>query len=272
MNRNTYLQTLTDTFFETLYPIESEKNEPLLAFRKKLFLAELTRKQKIFQRDFFVTIKDFELQCCLAIDELKEKILETGIRYANVWSDKNIYLNHDYNWVRNGHNYKLAQFEEVLKMEVEVEHENDLYVNLNSLYPYLKGSVCGWDIEFIEWVLEDINLEAKKQPEPEPRDLSETSTVGEKIITPQTTKQTKNKSLMYEGSNLNLSERFKIANEVLGIDNKIRTLNIPDLKKYQLLAHILGCDKDNARNLMNGTYNSKDRDLTNYFNDLNLNK
>jgi hypothetical protein len=81
-----------------------------------------------------------------------------------------------------------------------------------------------------------------------------------------------NKSLIFEGSPLNLSERFKIANEVLGIDKKIRTLNIPDLEKYQLLAYILGIDKDNARNLMNGSYKSKDRDLSTYFNDLGLNK
>ena len=79
-----------------------------------------------------------------------------------------------------------------------------------------------------------------------------------------------NKSLLFEGKELNLSERFRIANKVLDIDKKIRTLNIPELEKYQLLAYILGCDKDNARNLMNGQYKSKDRDLSNYFNDLDL--
>jgi hypothetical protein len=56
----------------------------------------------------------------------------------------------------------------------------------------------------------------------------------------------------------------------LNIDNKLRTLNIKDLEKYQLLAYILGCDKDNARNLMNSSYKSKDRDLTSYFIDLDL--
>jgi len=79
-----------------------------------------------------------------------------------------------------------------------------------------------------------------------------------------------NKSLLFEGSTLNLSERFKIANKVLKIDSQIRKLNIKDLEKYQLLAYILGCDKDNARNLMNGSYNSKDRDLSSYFNDLGI--
>jgi hypothetical protein len=86
-----------------------------------------------------------------------------------------------------------------------------------------------------------------------------------------TTKPNKpNKTLLFEGKDLNLSERYKIANKVLNIDKEIRKLNMKDLEKYQLLAYILGCNKDNARNLMNGTYNSKDRDLTKYFNDLGL--
>jgi hypothetical protein len=79
-----------------------------------------------------------------------------------------------------------------------------------------------------------------------------------------------NKSLLFEGSSLNLSERFKIANKILNIDKEIRKLNIKELEKYQLLAYILGCDKDNARNLMNGSYKSKDRDLSSYFNELGL--
>lgn len=81
-----------------------------------------------------------------------------------------------------------------------------------------------------------------------------------------------NKSLLFDGKPLNLLERFKIADKVLGIDTKIRTLNIADLEKYQLLAYILGCDKDIARNLMNGCYKAKARDLSTYFNDLDLNK
>ena len=85
-------------------------------------------------------------------------------------------------------------------------------------------------------------------------------------------KQKTNKSLLFNGKELNLSERFKIANKVLDIDNKLRTLNIKDLEKYQLLAYILGCDKDNARNLMNGSYKSKDRELKSYFNYLKLNE
>jgi uncharacterized protein YfeS len=79
-----------------------------------------------------------------------------------------------------------------------------------------------------------------------------------------------NKNLMLNGKNLNLSERFKIANKVLDIDNKLRKLNIKELEKYDLLAKILNCHKDNARDLMNGKYNSKDRDLTDYFDQLGL--
>ncbi len=88
--------------------------------------------------------------------------------------------------------------------------------------------------------------------------------------TPQLKKQKPNKSLLFEGKDLNLLERYKLADKVLNIDSTIRKLKIQELEKYQLLAYILGCDKDNARNLMNGTYNAKDRDLSQYFNDLGL--
>ena len=81
-----------------------------------------------------------------------------------------------------------------------------------------------------------------------------------------------NRNLLLNGSDLNLSERFKIANEVLNIDATLRKLNIKDLEKYKLLSYILNCSEDNARHLMNGKYNSKDRDLRAYFNELNLNK
>jgi hypothetical protein len=81
-----------------------------------------------------------------------------------------------------------------------------------------------------------------------------------------------NKNLLLNGKDLNLSERFKIANEILDIGNTIRRLNIKDLEKYKLLSYIINCSEDNARHLMNGKYNSKDRDLTGYFKGLNLNK
>jgi uncharacterized protein (DUF2164 family) len=97
-----------------------------------------------------------------------------------------------------------------------------------------------------------------------------------KTIPPQVsaieTKQKPDKSLMLGGEKLNISERYKILNKVLDFDKKVHPLNIGELEKYQLLSYILGIDKDNARKLMCGSYDSKDRDLTSYFNDLDLNK
>jgi len=127
-------------------------------------------------------------------------------------------------------------------------------------------------IEFLKSISKDINFNIIKKDELSLLDVINRYEVEIKTETPIITKPKANKSLLFNGSNLNLSERFKIANEVLNIDNKIRTLNIQDLEKYQLLAYILGCDKDNARNLMNGSYRSKDRDLSKYFDDLGLNR
>jgi hypothetical protein len=80
------------------------------------------------------------------------------------------------------------------------------------------------------------------------------------------------KNLLFNGKDLNLSERYKIADKVLNIDKTIRKLNIGDLEKYKLLSYLLNCNKDSARDLMNGKYNSKDRKLTDYFNELGLNE
>lgn len=82
----------------------------------------------------------------------------------------------------------------------------------------------------------------------------------------------KESSLLYQGRKLNLSERYKIANKVLDIESKLRTLNISEMDKHELLSFILGCNKDNARNLMNGRYTSNDRDLTGFYNEYDLNK
>lgn len=126
---------------------------------------------------------------------------------------------------------------------IDNKYNNETYLNIN--------------ISF-EKIIKFLNLQK----------LNPTPTKTNSIQTPKT-----NKSLLFEGKNLNMSERYQIANKVLDIDTKIRTLkNISDSDKHQLLAYILGIDKDNARHLMNGAYNSKDRDLTDYFNRLDLNK
>lgn len=82
----------------------------------------------------------------------------------------------------------------------------------------------------------------------------------------------KSKSLLLNGKKLNLLDRFTLANKVLKMETEIRKLNIQDLEKYKLVALILGCNEDNARDLMNGKYNAKPNDLTDYFNGLGLNE
>ncbi|PBJ11522.1 hypothetical protein [Flavobacterium sp. ACN6] len=82
--------------------------------------------------------------------------------------------------------------------------------------------------------------------------------------------KTKNTDLLHEGKKLNLSERYKILNKLTGIDKEIRKLNIGDLKKYEYLAIVLDCHPDSARDLMNGKYNSKDRNLDAFFDEFGI--
>jgi hypothetical protein len=86
------------------------------------------------------------------------------------------------------------------------------------------------------------------------------------------TKPKTNKSLMLNGKGLNIKDRYTILNKVLDFDKIVHPLNIGELEKYQLLAYILGCDKDNARKLMNGSHDAKDNDLTSYLFELGLKK
>ena len=80
------------------------------------------------------------------------------------------------------------------------------------------------------------------------------------------------KSQLLNGKKLNLTDRYKIANKLLDIDNKINILNISKEQKNQLLAYILGCNIDNAKKILNGNYDSRPNDLGAYFNELGLNK
>lgn len=79
-----------------------------------------------------------------------------------------------------------------------------------------------------------------------------------------------NKSQIFNGKKLNLSERIFIANEVLDFTNKINSLNISNTEKYQLQAYILGNDIANVRNRVNGTRQDKirEKEMTEYINHL----
>jgi hypothetical protein len=72
MDRQHYLYLITETYFETKNPVASEPAEPMFDLQMKLFRQILIRKQKVAEREDFITKDEFFLQCELALDELKE--------------------------------------------------------------------------------------------------------------------------------------------------------------------------------------------------------
>lgn len=63
----------------------------------------------------------------------------------------------------------------------------------------------------------------------------------------------KKKSLV-RGKQLNLADKYHLANEVFGIDKTLRKLDhLSDTEKHILLSQILGCNQQTARELYNGT-------------------
>ncbi|WP_431159094.1 hypothetical protein [Winogradskyella poriferorum] len=63
--------------------------------------------------------------------------------------------------------------------------------------------------------------------------------------------------LSLEGKPLNLLDRFTIVNKVFDIEKNIRKLKISEDEKHNVLSLVLGCNKDNAKKIMNGNYDAK---------------
>lgn len=61
------------------------------------------------------------------------------------------------------------------------------------------------------------------------------------------------KSNLIFGKKLNISERYKIANEIFNLESIIQRKNISATEKHKLLALIMGCNQQTARELFNGT-------------------
>jgi hypothetical protein len=78
---------------------------------------------------------------------------------------------------------------------------------------------------------------------------------------------TRAKTNTLNGKQINLYERFLIADEVLQIDKKLSTLKISIAEKQNLLSLILGCNIDNAKKIMNRNYDAKVKEelLKDYF-------
>lgn len=132
-------------------------------------------------------------------------------------------------------------------------------------------------ISYFEHCLEigkEIDLRWKKKERPDHLLLNflakKYNAISEtEIILQPYKKKPKEKSLL-NGKNLNLLDRFNLANKLLELEKNVRKLNIGDLEKYDLVSYILGCDKDNARNLMNGRYKAKPNDLSDLYKKIGL--
>lgn len=153
--------------------------------------------------------------------------------------------------------------------------ENHLFQNKvywNKKVFQLLGSSFEKKIQYLDEMLLEFGVKASTRFEGSYFEIDLVKSKVHNEIRQQLTKQKPNKSLMFAGTNLNIKDRYRILNKVLDFDKKVHPLNIGELEKYQLLAYILGIDKDNARKLMCGSHDAKDNDLTAYFNDLGLNK
>lgn len=73
------------------------------------------------------------------------------------------------------------------------------------------------------------------------------------FLTSRRIKPIQESKLLINGKRLNISERYHIANEILNVFDIINKKNISATEKHILLANIIGCSQQTARELFNGT-------------------
>lgn len=100
-----------------------------------------------------------------------------------------------------------------------------------------------------EWILAE--LEKRKEPKSTRKETDLLKLIKIKLDRLPKTKEIK--PLLFKGKKFNISERFSITNSLFDVDIRIRKLNITDKDKSILLANILGCHEQTARELLNGT-------------------
>ncbi|WP_172919883.1 hypothetical protein [Capnocytophaga canis] len=74
---------------------------------------------------------------------------------------------------------------------------------------------------------------------------------------PQPENPKQSKTILINGRTPNLLERYLIADKTLNLEKSLYALNVQEKERYKLLALVLGCNEDNARRVMSGTYPAK---------------
>lgn len=163
MDRQYYLNLITDTYFNTKNPVASEPAEPMFDLQIKLFREILVRKQKVAEREDFVTKDEFLLQCALALDHIKE--------YTGMQISFEISRLHDERestrtfWFDESGSVqdipKSVVEDDMLRTQNKIDDfdENNFLVDLSGLGGIIKGEICNYDVMLIEEVLKIFNVE-----------------------------------------------------------------------------------------------------------------
>lgn len=188
MTRLNYLALITETYLEVSKPIASEPTEINYNLREKLFNQILVRKQKLFEKNELITKDEFQTQCEIAIDELKEfTCTQTYLKINNLYSELKSIENGEYDdnfavWDLVQPNWELQK--EIIQSDILLFDMDFNDVELNKLNENLAGKLCNVEALEIEKYFNNIifnEQENKKDVETPAIDLSD-STATEKII------------------------------------------------------------------------------------------
>lgn len=220
---------ITKEFFTA---IENEISNLIFDFKNSL-VNELTNDHQIMK--FF---NDFELEICELIDECIEN--DQSLKE----SSENL----------------INSIIKVIEINTPPIFENGKFTRKPIFleYLYIYGKVKDLQIKQQNKILNlQKIIELQKvisQPFPNFGEAQPTPVVSEEPQ-PENTKQSK--TILINGRTPNLLERYLIADKTLNLEKALYALNVSEKERYKLLALVLGCNEDNARRVMSGTYPAK---------------
>lgn len=177
MERKHYLYLITETYFETKNPVASEPAEPMFDLQEKLFKQILIRKQKVAEREDFITKDEFLLQCELALIHLKEYVDLQSLFEINRLHEKKE-STRTFWFDENGSIQDIPESvvkDSINRVQIEIDNfdQNSFLVDLSELNPAICGKLCNYEIEFLEDIFKNFNIEIDQSKQHEPLDLSD---------------------------------------------------------------------------------------------------
>ena len=193
----------------------------------------LKKKNSEFIRDFDIQfnrlmMSDIQLGITLEIEDMMDEKYSIEFVFSSEYKVRVL---------DNAYDYLTKYMSTLLRLQKRVSR-----LEINFFNKKKSSDFIG---RFMDTQLKLLYLDRKRS------ELGQSIKISETLL--NTNKKLKKDNLLINGKKPNISERYKIANEILGLYEVVNKKNISSTEKHICIAHIMGCNQQTARELFNGT-------------------